>query len=142
MKNMMMSIAATILLASAAPAQEPDRGYFPAADTYTRAGDQQVLLHYVQALSSDNPGVVESGLAHLAMMKLQLPGLDYGAAERKTGELARTAASIETRYKAFLVKTLLDEYQMFGQVAAARHTSADEFFSTLSGCMSAAIAGQ
>jgi hypothetical protein len=139
--NITMILAgAAVLLATVVQAQEQEREYFAAPAAYAGINQQAMMKGYVRALSSENDGVVESALAHIAMIKLNLPGGDYRAAEKRIGELARKAASVETRYKAFLVKAILDEPALFPDVTTACFYSADEFFAKVASRMNNALA--
>ncbi|MBI5472479.1 MAG: hypothetical protein HY961_09060 [Ignavibacteriae bacterium] len=139
-----MKIAAVVMLlvATTGFAQDVNKEYpyFPTAAQYRCADLQRVSVQYLAALSSENQGVVESALAHVAMMKVMLPTCNLKRLKSKVDEMATGASSLEVRYKAFLVKAVFEEPEMFDEIAYARYDNADQWLGAIASRMSQAIA--
>lgn len=134
-----MMIMATIANAGD-NANASDKSYFSDAAAYKCINTTKIMNTYLSCLSSENEGVVESALAHVAMLKLMLPGCDFKAVNAKVAEVSLKAASAETRYKAFLTKTVLEEPGMFIRIEETRYSDADELFGALASKMSETLA--
>lgn len=134
----MMIMAATVNAGENANAS--NLSYFSDAAKYKCINATKVIDKYLSCLSSENEGVVESALAHVAMFKLMLPASDFKAVNVKVTEVSLKAASAETRYKAFLTKTVLEEPRMFVRIEETRYNSADELFGALASKMSETLA--
>ena len=143
-----MKITAVVMMILATTAYSQNRAsdneltYFPSAPKYQCMDFQKASAQYLTALSSENAGVVESALAHVAMMKVMLPACNFKQLKAKVEEMAISAGSIETRYKAFLVKSVLDEPEMFNRIAYARYDSAEEWLGAISSRMGQTVAAR
>jgi hypothetical protein len=141
-----MKIAAVVMMILATTAysqnstSKNEGTYFPSASKYQCMNLQKASAQYLAALSSENAGVVESALAHVAMMKVMLPTCNFEQLELKVNEMAVTAGSMETRYKAFLVKSVFDEPKMFNRIAYARYESADQWLGAIASRIGRAVA--
>lgn len=96
---------------------------------------------YTVCLQSENIGVVESGLAHIAMMKLTRPEKEFKKVQRQVEIVAAEYPSLEIRYKAYLVSTLLSAPGLFTEEGNAAYASPDEVFEALAIRMQRMIAG-
>lgn len=138
------AVVAMMLMAATATAGDnanaSNLSYFSDAATYKCINATKVINKYLSCLGSENEGVVESALAHVAMMKLMLPACDFRAVNAKVAEVSLKAASAETRYKAFLTKTVLEEPGMFVRIENARYNDADELLGALASKMSETFA--
>jgi hypothetical protein len=137
------AIIATMVLAATAYAQSSTaNNYFAQPARYSSVDAPRAASVYTANLSSNNEGVVESSLAHLAMMKLMLPANDFQAAEAKAAELAKNYPSQETRYKAFLTRTVIDNPAMFAGLETRHYAHADEFFGVIAAKLAETIAAR
>lgn len=135
-----MLIVATVSLG--AVAQTASRGYF-SAGTETPSRDlRHIERLYARCLHSDNDGVVESALAHTAMLKLMNPSAEFAVALPDVETVANINGSAEIRYKAYLVATLLRTPGLFTQVATTGYSSPDDLFAALAGRMHELIASR
>ena len=138
MKTLTVVVAVTMMAATVKAqnvASTPERSYFADAAEYQCINATKAADKYLACLSSENEGVVESALAHVAMMKVMVPACDYKALKTKVDEIVRSRASAETRYKAFLTKTVLEEPGMFDGMARGRYSDADGFFGAVASRM-------
>ena len=117
-------------------------GYFASPTSYSHANTAKAERGYMACIATANDGVVESALAHVAMMKLAIPENDYRLLKSRVAEVARTAASPETRYKAFLTGTVLENPDIFAGVARTGYESADELFGALASRLGAYYAAK
>ena len=122
------AVAALIMLAAVAYSQNGGACYFAHPASYTHATAPKAERNYLACLSSTNEGVIESALAHVAIMKLMLPEGNYASLTSRVTELTRTAASPELRYKAFLTESVLAKPSTFVTLAKTGYTTPDEFF--------------
>ena len=121
-------VAALMMLAAVAYSQNDETGYFAHPASYSHATAPKAERNYLACLSSTNEGVIESALAHVAMMKLMLPEGNYASLTSRVTELTRTAASPELRYKAFLTESVLANPSTFVTLARTGYATPDEFF--------------
>jgi hypothetical protein len=133
MKAMMICAAAMMMFAaSEATAQENNsRGYFSNAVSYQNARIPAALKGFERCLGSENDGVVESAMAHLAKMKLELPRFESEQITRRLEALATRAETAGIRYKAYLASQVFKSPELFEGVRQAEYQSADEFFGAL-----------
>jgi hypothetical protein len=125
--------ALTVLLTVNTCSQEksPDRKYFSDIVTIQHADFSKLEKKYAACLDSENNGVVESALAHVAMFKLMYPVKDFSVLKRAIGRVAERSDSQEIRYKAFLVSSLFRNPKQFAGIARTDYESPDELFSAL-----------
>jgi len=123
------AVLAAMMMAATVHAGEP--GYFSESAKYTAVNKTAAEEAYCASLKSDNEGVKESALAHVAMLKLSTPVAGSREAKERVKEIARTASSSELRYKAFLVAMLLDHPEIFRNVARDGYGTPDELYAAL-----------
>ena len=129
MKTYTVLFALTILAATSY-ARSDEHGYFADPSGYRDASFARAERGYLACLATTNDGVIESALAHVAMMKLEVPDADYSLLESRVAGVARTAASPETRYKAFLTGMVLTSPDILKGFRTGYDT-ADEFFGAI-----------
>ncbi len=122
-------LVAMVMLTASAYASTGD--YFANPESYSTVNTATVVRNYASCLVSGNDGVIESALAHAAVMKLALPDADYRLLEAKVAEVARTATSPEIRYKAFLTGMVLDNPNMFRMLVTSSYEVPDELFAAI-----------
>jgi len=121
------AVVAMMVIALQANAQAPEQPYFGASARYERLGTGGGRI-YLAALASENDGVVESALAHVAMMKLVRPDAGCPALREAVERTARTADTQELQYKAYLTLRVLDDPGLFKGLERGGYAAADEFF--------------
>lgn len=135
--NAMFRIMPLLLFATTAKAQNnaPERPYFPDIVAIQKADYSTAEGSYASCLKSDNGGVVESALAHIAMLKLMYPVREFNILAKAVAALAASDASPEIRYKAYLVKSLLNDPKQFASEARTDYASPDALFGALAARM-------
>ena len=134
------AVTIAMMIASAASASE--RHFFSDSATYVHVGASRAAGFYAAALASSNPGVVESALAHVAMIALTMPDSDMSAARACVAAIERKAPTRETRYKAWVVRSLMDNPKLFAGMAKAGYEDPDALFAALAGRMAEYYAAQ
>jgi len=124
-------LAASLLVVLSVQAQPVDRPYFGDFRQYGQLSGVAAQQAFLAALHSENDGVLESALAHAAMVGLLRPSNDYGRVQQRVAAIARSAASPELRYKAYLTATVLEDPGIFRGLGSEGYTTADEFFGAL-----------
>ena len=122
-------LALAILIAPAASAA--GHTYFPNSARYACSNAAKAAGLYIPALRSGNTGVVESALAHVAMIKLTIPACDMAPVKGTITAVERRGSTRELRYKAWIVRTLIDNPEEFAGVATTGYTEPDALFGAL-----------
>jgi hypothetical protein len=123
------AVTIAMMIASAAGASE--HNYFSDSATYACIGATKAAESYVSPLSSTNTGVVESALAHVAMIKLTLPACEMRSVKASVAAIERKGETEEVRYKAWVVRTLMENPDMFVGVAKTGYDEPDALFAAL-----------
>jgi uncharacterized membrane protein len=123
--------AVTIALMIASPSRASDRTYFSDSAKYASVGAMNAAGTYVAALSSTNSGVVESALAHVAMIRLTMPHCEMGSVRSTVATIERNGVTQELRYKAWVVGMLLDNSEVFAGSAHTGYEDPDALFAAL-----------
>jgi hypothetical protein len=118
--------------ASNAQSMTTDHAYFSDATKFEPALIAQAEKGYVNCLKSDNAGVVESALGHVAMMKLALPARGFKDVESQIARLVKNAATPELRYKAYLTLVVMQHPEIFGSIGQTDYNGYDELFGKVS----------
>jgi len=90
---------------------------------------QKAIDNYSMALNSANDGLVESAIAHLTFIRIDLPQRDLKKIERTIGELAEKGRTPVIRYKAYLANLVFESPATFQKVVTTDATDSDLFFS-------------
>jgi len=125
--------AVSIAIMIASPARASEKQYFSDSATYACIGAARAAGSYIPALSSANSGVVESALAHVAMITLTMPGCAMRSVKANVRAIERNGATEEVRYKAWVVRTLMEKPELFAGVAKAGYDEPDALFGALAG---------
>jgi hypothetical protein len=96
---------------------------------------------YAACLRMENDGVVESALAHVAMLKLMYPVKELATVAREVRNLMKNNASAEIRYKAYVVNHLISNPKLFASEARTTYESPDELFGALAARLHDVVAG-
>ena len=139
----MKPFALVILLAvtTLAQSQSTERPYFADAGSYRSVDFGMLEKRWVSSLESENDGVVESALAHIASMKLQVPSASVSRVREHVGKLTTSGRTPATRYKAYLAKQVFDYPELFEQESHVQYTKADALFGALALRMNSALMG-
>jgi hypothetical protein len=108
-----------------------DMPYFSTAESYATANLTQAKKVFKWSLESDNDGVVESALGHIAHMRIMLPQEVMTDVEEAVTELAANGRTPVIRYKAYLVSLVFDNPTRFGQTVLNTYASSDELFGVI-----------
>jgi len=122
------AVVAMMMVAVTVQAQNVSTAYFGDPCRYEQIGMRKMERAYIAPLMSENEGVVESALAHVAMMKLLLPAANHDAVKEHVVRVARSAAAPELRYKAYLTGMVLDKPEMFREMPRQGYATADQLF--------------
>lgn len=134
MKRSTFVVAALLSVAAAAPAQSTaDRPYFPAAEKYQNLDVRSLERSFVSALGSTNDGVVESAIAHVARLKMQVPSASMERVKAALGCLSVNGRTAGIRYRAYLAGLVFDDPGLFAKDAMQNFAGSEEFFTALSG---------
>jgi hypothetical protein len=127
------AVTVAMMIASAASASE--RNYFSDSATFACIGATKAAVSYLSALSSTNNGVVESALAHVAIIKLTMPDCEMGSIRARVTAIESRGVTKEVRYKAWVVRTLMDNPELFSGIAKAGYNDPDALFAALASKM-------
>lgn len=120
--------------------QSDETRYFSDVVSIHTTDLEKAEMRYAACLSTGNDGVVESALAHVAMLKLMYPVKDFKTVMQKVKSIEETASSAELRYKAYLVRTLFSNPKQFAADARTSYDSPDDLFGTLANRLNRVIA--
>ena len=129
-------VAATMVFFAApavqAQAQDTQPGhFFSSHNSYNEAKVPQAIKAFTQCLASENAGVQESAMAHLAMLKLVRPEIDNEIVVKQLEQLSMTAPLESTRYKAYIASQLFRTPASFASARNVEYEDGDEFFGAL-----------
>lgn len=133
------------LAASMASGQESirqdatERPHLSSTLSYTTTNLSKAKRGFVWTLKSNNDGVLESALAHIAKMRVVLPQEEMKEIEAVLGELASSGRTQVIRYKAYLATQVFASPSVFWEEAVAPHESSDEFFTAIASRLQATM---
>ncbi len=84
-------------------AAEPESRSYPSETALTNA-----VKNYQACLSSENNGVLESGIAQVIRFRILYPGRDMTVLHRTIDDLTITGSTPEVRYMAYLAGAVFD----------------------------------
>ena len=87
---------------------------------------------YTKSLKSDNVGIVESAVFHIAKLKLLFPEEATGAALAELENLSESGASESIRFKAYLATQVLEFPENFSTLEKKNYKDAEAFFLMIS----------
>ncbi|HCV42293.1 MAG TPA: hypothetical protein DGH68_02325 [Bacteroidetes bacterium] len=127
-----LALAASTALSQGTLQQAADDWpYSPTAASYGTANLTQAKKVFQWSLESDNDGVVESVLGHIAHMRITLPQEAMKDIEAAVRELANNGRTPVIRYKAYLASLVFDNPSMFCQTVTNKYASSDELFGAI-----------
>ncbi len=95
---------------------------------YSATKLEKARKNFLASLNSENDGVAESAIAHVAHMRAMLPQEDLRDIEATVVELANGGRTPVIRYKAYLASLVFANPRMFSQEVTVDYASGDEFF--------------
>jgi len=129
MNKKQMVLAAMMIFATANLSQA--QTFYPVLKKYSTADKEQLEKTYASALHSGHNGFIETALAIVTMMKLDLPADEFPMIKKEIDYLAAHSRTPMIRYRACLAGAVFDNPAMFIVEAAHQYTDADAFFSAL-----------
>ena len=106
-------------------------GYFCRAESYRTMDFTKASRNYELCLSSDNDGIVESALAHIAYTRLVLPAADLTGVRETVEKLTISDRAPVIRYKAYLASMVLASPGLFSQTVERTYADSNEFFAAV-----------
>lgn len=110
----------------------------PKADTFHSRDEsrkvldfQKVGANYLLCLNSDLPGVVESALGHVTLMRIKYPKLDLRKIHEKLYDLASQGATQSIRHKAFTAMQVFANPSIFKGAIVAGQSNGDGLLEAL-----------
>jgi hypothetical protein len=94
---------------------------------------QRVEKNYLSTLSSDVPGVVESALGHVTLMRIVYPKQDLGKIQEKLYDLASQGATQSIRHKAFTAMQVFANPAAFKDEIVSGQTCGDGLLERIAG---------
>jgi hypothetical protein len=105
--------------------------FFPVDQKFSPAEKERVDKNYAHSLSYTNEGILESALAVVTMMKLDLPAAEFSRTKDELDRLAMDGTTPVIRYKAYLAEAVFANPAMFKEETARQYRDEDAFFSAL-----------
>lgn len=81
-----------------------------------------------KAITSNNEGLVESGIKMIAKMKLRVPEANTEELQEQLDELSVEHPSATVRYKAYIASSICADPEWFAQSISVVNADEDEFF--------------
>jgi hypothetical protein len=134
MNNKQILLAAIILLAATNLSEA--QSFFPSLGKFSPVKKESLDRNYTVDLESQNEGIVESALAIVTMIKLDLPSEKFPMIREQIESLVSSGATPVIRYKAYLAGTVFTDPPMFKQVTMNNYRDYDEFFHAVAGKLS------
>ena len=137
MKTYTMLLMAGLVLASAYSAKGQDSAvplsrYFAYPDCSKINNIKKVRENYSLGLASDNNGVVESTLAHIAYISICNPDFCTEEMQSRISALAVAGRTTVIQYKAYLAGLAIGSPSLFVREAGEKYESGEQLFSALS----------
>jgi hypothetical protein len=129
MKTKQIVIAAMLILTTLSFSHAQTK--HSAHKQFTDAEMAQIDMRYARALSHSNDGVVESALAAVTLLKLDLPENEFPMSLKQVSYLSTHSDTPKIRYRASLAEAVFWAPEKYKLTAPRLHHDADEFFSAL-----------
>jgi hypothetical protein len=137
MKTYSMLLMAGLVLASASSAKGQDSvvplsRYFARPDCSKIKDIKKVRQNYALGLVSDNDGVVESSLAHIAYISMCIPDFCTEEMQSNVSALSVAGRTAVIQYKAYLASLAIGSPKLFVQEACEKYENGEQLFTALS----------
>ena len=126
--TILAGIAAALLMTLSAANARP---YFAAASTYKKMNLERGEKNYAACLRSVNDGVIESGRAMAAYMKICVPDRSFETLKKEIARLVTEGATDRIRFKAYLALQVFAEPTLFQAQANTEYKDGDDFFAAI-----------
>jgi len=110
--------------------------------SYSEAYLRQAVRNYAQGLTSDCNGVVESALAHTALLRILKPRLDLREIQATIAGLSESGRTPVIRYKAYLATMVFESPASFAGEMKSESIESDQFFSEIAAKVQKTLLGQ
>ena len=110
--------------------------FFPSVVNFSSAKKEFIDRSYSANLSSEYTGIVESTLAVVTMVKLDLPADELPLLRAKIKDLVTSGTTPVIRYKAYLAGAVFSNPTMFQRESSRSYSTPDEFFHALAETLS------
>ncbi len=135
-------VSIPVLAQSSRRGMQHDPPHSAAVWSYAEEYTQKAIKNYAMALNSANDGVVESVIAHLTFLRIDLPQLDLKKIEATLINLAETGRTPVIRYKAYLANIVFESPASFVKSLNTEATNSDLFFSDIASQVQKTLLGQ
>jgi hypothetical protein len=105
--------------------------FYPVLQNFSAAEKERMDKSYAISLNFTYNGIVESALAVVTMVKLDVPADEFPMIKDKIDDLTVNGATPVIRYKAYLAKAVFANPAMFKEEAAHQYSNPDAFFSAM-----------
>lgn len=100
---------------------------------------EKVEANYLVCLNSEIPGVVESALGHVTLMRIAFPKQDLRKIHEKLYDLASQGATQSIRYKAFTAMQVFANPPAFKEAIVSRGACGDGLLENLAAQLQSSI---
>jgi hypothetical protein len=129
MKKRHLVLAALLGLATTGLLQA--QSFYPVLKNYSAADMERLDKSYANSLSYPNNNVVESALATVTMIKLDVPADEFSLITEKIDDLVTSGETPVIRFKAYLAEMVFSDPGMFREEAVRQYENTDALFSAL-----------
>lgn len=134
-KQMVLAMLMTGAVSTFASAQS----FYPADQKYTSAEKVRVDKTYAPMLDSPCNGIVESSLAIVTMVKMDLPSDEFTRIKDEIDRLSLNGSTPVIRYKAYLAEAVFSNPTMFKEETGRSYANDDALFSALAQRMTTSL---
>ena len=94
---------------------------------------QKYEVNYLACLNSEIPGVIESALGHITLMRIEFPKQDLRRIQQKLYDLASRGATQTIRHKAFTAMQVFADPTAYKSAIAGREYNGDGLLEEIAG---------
>jgi hypothetical protein len=102
--------------------------YYPELQKYSAKDKKKIDRAYADALKAPNDGVVQTALAIVTLLKMDLPEDDFPRIQKEVQYLKAHGSTPGIRYRACLVEAVFYSPEMFKEVPTRHYSDPDVFF--------------
>lgn len=141
------AVGLMVLIGTSGNAQDRQVGksetsYFSCYESHQKVDVDKAVKMYWASLHSANDGVVESALAHVAMMRICLRDREFPSLRDQIKFLAESGRTREIRYRAYLAGLVFDSPELFAVDRDALYADGDELFRAIGTRLQATLIGK
>jgi hypothetical protein len=105
--------------------------FYPVLQKFTHADKERIDKGYSFALASNHNGIIETSLAIVTMVKLDMPTSEFPKVKDEIDNLAIKGETPSIRYKAYLAGAVFANPAMFKEVTGHQYSNSDALFSAV-----------